>query len=1282
MDEATASVDFDTDSRIQRTIRGSEFANSTLFCVAHRLRTIIDYDRVLVLDKGKVVEFDTPTNLLQKSDGIFKGMCEQSGEYDQLVKLAFSELSAKSLRRCSKGSWEEQDDNAKKDKPQTTAATDGKIMNLLTADFNRILDASSFLNNFYSLPVKLIFGIWYMYALLGPSALVGLTIYALFVPFSRLLFRRFSKVKNKLASLSDERVTVITELLQGIKAVKLFGWESRFLERVDKSREIQLAYMWKMMMAWVRVEIVSMLAPILILVSIFIVYVAVGGNRLTAEVAFTSISVFNLIRSAFERIPTFFNSNISGYVSLKRIDEYLQQAEVQCLEDRVDLNSRRDAPDVGFENAVLDWSINQTNTRTGSSEQTPLLSGQSRSDGDLTSSFVLKDINVRFPSGGLSLVAGPTGSGKTSLLSALIGEMNLTHGRILLPTTRGESLTGNELAVAGIAYVAQEAWLRNATIRENILFGEPYDQQRYEEVLWMCALKPDLRILIAGDMTEIGERGITLSGGQKQRVALARAVYSSRRILLIDDCLSAVDAPTARHILTECLVGKSPLMQGRTRVLVTHHVSLCLPFAQYLVMLHEGNIVTQGSPSELMAQDGINHVIAELERQHSSIDDDEQTNEDAIIERNLKTEDVHNDERRRAYVDQHGLSISMDLSAVQAQLFKDEEREEGYVKLETWAMYLTACGGKKYWISALVFLVGFQLVTIFQDYWVRIWVTANEKGDNHHSATFWISVYLSIGFAGALWQLIQRAFIYRGTINACRRIHARLVRSVLRATPRFFDSTPLGRIINRFSRDMQVVDEKVIGSILEWMMNTLGMLSIFAIISLVTPLFTMVALLVSLIYITLTRYYLNTSRELMRLGSNGMSPLLSLFSEIIQGVSTVRAFGASQTYIKEALNLINTNNRASYMLGATQRWLALRVEAAGAFVSFACAVLLLRNLDWIDSGLAGFMLSYSLTCSDRMLWAIRNHGSNELNMTAVERISQYLNIEQENVLHSLPGREPPRDWPSSGETLIEDLVVEYVPGTPVLHGISLYARHGEKIGVVGRTGAGKSTLSLAFMRFIEARSGRIVLDGVDISQIGLEELRRNVTIIPQDPVLFNGTIRFNLDPFDEYPDELVWDALKRAYLVNENSSVNGSENIAQHERMTGIFNSLNNEIKENGQNLSLGQRQLVALARALVRRSRLIVMDEATASVDFDTDSRIQRTIRGSEFANSTLFCVAHRLRTIIDYDRVLVLDKGKVVEFDTPTNLLQKSDGIFKNMCEQSGEYEQLVKLSRNYRR
>ncbi|KAJ2614564.1 hypothetical protein EV177_002006 [Coemansia sp. RSA 1804] len=809
-------------------------------------------------------------------------------------------------------------------------------MNILTTDFNTVIAVGSYLDNIYNLPVMLVIGIWYMYKMLGVSALIGLVITILYIPLSKIMFSRYQDVIMQQSAASDRRISSITEVLQGIKAIKLFGWETRFLKKVDDRREKQLAHSWKAFLWMSTISASSTLNPIIILVIMFAFHVGVFGNTLNAETAFASIAVFQIVRTAISHLPGFINFGVGGYVALKRIDLYLQQPQAQDLEKRCE-SVQTTSNELGFESADLEWN-----------------SAESSID------------NV----------------GNTS----------------------------SRLAIDDIAYVAQEAWLRNATIRENILFGEPYNRERYEEVLRVCALKPDLRILAAADMSEVGERGITLSGGQKQ-------------------------------------------------------------------------------------------------------------------------------------------------------------------------------------------------------------------------------------------------------------------------LPRFHESTPAGRIINRFSRDIAIIDNGALDSIVYWFSGISSVLAVYVIVSMAIPVFAVAAIITISIFVMIALYYLHTSRELKRLESNSMSPLLSLFGELIQGTTTIRAFNVKHYYIKEAMNRISAHNRSFYGVWSTNMWLGMRVEAVSAVVASTTAIFILFNLNWIDAGMAGFILLYAMSFSDQMFWVIRDYSGNEMNMNAMERIMQYLNIDQEAALESGPENKPSAVWPKKGDLQIKDLVVEYSPGIPVLHGVSLSVKHGERIGVVGRTGAGKSTISLALLRFLEASKGKIVLDGVDISKIGLEDLRRNVTVIPQDPVLFNGTIRFNLDPFDEHPDELLWEALRRTHLARDDASqasgVDGNDDFPGSERMAGIFASLDAEIRENGHNISAGQRQLVALARAMIRRSRLIIMDEATASVDFDADKRIQNTIRGPEFANSTLLCIAHRLRTIIDYDKVLVLDDGRVAEFDTPHNLLQNEGGIFRSMCEESGEYK-----------
>ncbi|KAJ2368208.1 hypothetical protein H4S01_001716, partial [Coemansia sp. RSA 2610] len=1269
----------------------------------------------------------------------------------RLQSLLVAELSSKALRRRSKSSapTEKSASGEKTDEStDSTASSDGRVANMLTSDLESVGHIASYLDEIYTMPIEFCIGSWYLYNLLGVSALIGLGITIIYYPLTKLMVKYLIKYQRRLMKLDDERVTMITEVFYGIRAVKLFGWQSRFVAKVRAKRDEELSAWWTLMILQLPVSFVRSVTTSMILVAILAIYALVFGHTLTPDVVFPAITVFTMVSATFNGIPGIFRWMAGCYVSLTRIESFMVQSQIQDLGERVDMRAAEDAGTIGFVNASFVWSIEQSSSddsgdaalpkaaapsrsssadSLGSSdlEQTPLVSSRQSGSYDAIAaesaaanqgfdeiaevptpitavdnraaspdsakaqggivSFKLSDITLRFPVGGLSVIVGPTGAGKSSLLAALIGEMSLTQGRIILPTADPRVLDAQlqnskyreviELASQGpvmtdIAYVSQEAWLRNATIRENILFGEPYDAERYEEVLRVCALKPDLRILRAGDSTEIGERGITLSGGQKQRVALARAVYSQRRILLIDDCLSAVDAHTAKHILNECLVGRTQLMRGRTRVLVTHHVSACLPHADFVAALRSGRVALSGSPKELQMMGHFSTEILSLDRGSGSNEDEEDRGGDESVNANdMTSEDTYNERRSQGADADEGL------------LVEDEEREQGYVRPAVWFGYMRMCGGWPFWTVVFAFVFINRAAGIMQDYWVRLWMSASSDNASSHAVTYWLGMYILLGMLGTALRLVSMINETVGAQRAARKYHEHLFTRLINAVPRFFDCTPIGRVISRFSRDMRTIDDSILGSITVLIVQITQVGSVFAIISMVTPPFVVIALAMTVAYALLAVYYLNATRELKRLDSISMSPLLSLFSELITGVESIRAFGAQNQYTMEAMNRVDVHNRPFYMLWAANRWLCARIEFSGCIVSFSTTVLIISSLDKVDAGLAGFVLMYAISFSDYMLWFIRNYSECEISMNSVERINQYLVLDQEATADKVDYLSSA--WPSSGRVEVKDLTVEYVSGAPVLHNLSFEVKHGEKIGVVGRTGAGKSTLSLAFLRFVEAAKGSIVVDGQDISGVSLDDLRRRITIIPQDPVLFNGTIRFNLDPFSEYPDELIWDALRRAHLVadqpggeaGEASECSSLEGGAQE--TSGVFTSLDAEIKENGQNLSLGQRQLVAIARALVRRSRLVILDEATASVDFSLDSRIQRTIRGPEFADSTLFCIAHRLRTIIDYDRVLVLDKGQIAEFDTPWNLLQRSEGLFRSMCEKSGEYEHLFNVA-----
>ncbi|KAI8324864.1 P-loop containing nucleoside triphosphate hydrolase protein [Martensiomyces pterosporus] len=1160
--------------------------------------------------------------------------------YFKLQGLFTAELSAKALRRCrstaastkpSAGESKKGESAQAKDGNDTTAASNGRVISILTSESRTLGGMFSTQFNTLFIPVNICIGVWYLYSLLGISALIGIAISVLQYPLNSFLVKYTRIYDRKLRSANDERVSMITEMFQGIRAIKLFGWQSKFVERVRATRERQLVTGWKLMLIKTPIGIISSLTSSLTLVVVFAAYTAVFGNKVTADVVFTSMSVFSMVRSGIDEISRAIPRVVHFFVSLDRVESFMAQGLMQPLEDRVAVDT--DAEVVGFENASFTWSAESPTCDIDA--------------GNEARQFSLDDITLRFPVGGFSIIMGPTGCGKSSLLSALVGEMQLTSGRILIPTADSmdvnreisggqyrevAELSGEGLVATNIAYVSQEAWLRNATIRENILFGEPYVQERYEEVLRVCALKPDLRIFKAGDMTEIGERGVTLSGGQKQRVALARAVYSSRRILLIDDCLSAVDAHTGKHILSMCLLGKTRLMRGRTKILVTHHVSACLPHSDYVVVLKDGRVALSGPPDHVQSSSHFSNEFADIGGSESAVASSgdaaatssggaKQEEADGWTQsvNDLQTEDEYTRQRQRALSEQLGEACGAHVSILDGVLVDDEERETGYVQPQVWLGYIRRCGTYRLWLLILVLIMFNRSVGISQDYWLRLWAkSASEASTPNHSATYWLGVYLLIGVAKSIMLMGAPLLFTSIRLKAARKIHEELVSRILSATPRFFDKTPIGRITSRFSSDMSVIDDDLMSLLMSLIYQIINTASVLLVISLASPSFIIVAAVFGVLYFTLAAEHLNSTRELKRLEAISTSPLLSLFSEIIAGTVSIRAFGAQHQYIKEAINRVYSANRADYLVCAANWWLVTRLEFLGSVITFSAAVLILLNLDRLDPSMAAFILVYAVSFTNTMRWCINVYSYCEISMNSVERINQYLKVEQEPPLEATPENKPPPVWPQTGNIEVEDLVIEYVPGVPVLHDLSLSVRHGEKIGV--------------------------------------------------------------------YPDELVWDALKRVYLVRERGSQSTSATASVYEgssgglsdstleHMSGIFTSLDAEIKENGQNLSLGQRQLVALARALVRRSRLIIMDEATASVDFDTDSRIQRTIRGPEFANSTLLCIAHRLRTIIDYDRILVLDKGRIAEFDTPWNLLQKgSSSIFKAMCIESGEHEYL---------
>ncbi|KFX86059.1 hypothetical protein V490_09250, partial [Pseudogymnoascus sp. VKM F-3557] len=810
----------------------------------------------------------------------------------------------------------------------------------------------------------------------------------------------------------------------------------------------------------------------------------------------------------------------------------------------------------------------------------------------------------------LVAVIGGVGSGKSSLLAALAGDMRKTGGEVQFGATR--------------AFCPQYAWIQNASVRENIVFGKDMERGWYDKVIDACALRPDLEMLPSGDGTEIGERGITVSGGQKQRINIARAIYFDADIVIMDDPLSAVDAHVGRHIFDNAICG---LLNDKCRVLATHQLWV-LNRCDRIIWLEEGRVQAVDTFANLMANDaGFQHLMetTAVEEKEEKKEDEGEVKE--VKEKTKKTKKG-------------------------AGLMQAEERQVKSVPWSVYASYIKASGSMWSLFVVVLFLILSNGANIVTSLWLSWW-TSDKFG--FPSSTY-IGVYAALGVTQAL---LMFAFAVSLTVfgtTASKVMLNRAITRTLRAPMSFFDTTPLGRITNRFSRDVDTMDNFLTDAIRMYFL-TIGMIAAtFALIIAYFHYFTIALVPLSVIFVFSAGYYRASAREMKRFESVFRSSLFAKFSEGLSGTASIRAYGLQDRFVTNIRNAIDEMNSAYYLTFSNQRWLSIRLDAIGNLLVFTTGILVITSRFNVNPSIGGLVLSYILAIVQILQFTVRQLAEVENGMNSTERVHFYgTELEEEAPLHTI---EVAESWPQAGEIVFKDVEMRYRPNLPlVLSGLNMHVRGGERIGVVGRTGAGKSSIMSALFRLVEISSGSITIDGVNISTIGLHDLRSRLAIIPQDPTLFKGTVRSNLDPFNEHTDLELWSALRQSDLVSADASLDDKAPGRIH--LDGI-------VEEEGLNFSLGQRQLMALARALVRGSRIIVCDEATSSVDMETDDKIQRTMAAG-FKGKTLLCIAHRLKTIIGYDRICVMDKGSIAELDTPLRLYE-AGGIFRGMCDRSG--------------
>ncbi|KAI7934963.1 hypothetical protein MJO29_016226 [Puccinia striiformis f. sp. tritici] len=1149
------------------------------------------------------------------------------------------------------------------DKNDQSHANIGKISNLMAGDSYQVAEQFWHSAAVITSPLRLIISIVFLYKLLGWSAFFGAGMVGLAYLLNWPLIKFDVKFSREYSNARDKRMTIATETIQSIRFLKFMGWENMWETKVQSSRQLELSLRVKQMILSAIISFIWIFVPTAVLLISFWAFTSVFNQPLTVSIAFTSISLFTQLQWALQELPNQITSWLRALVSVRRIEKFLAEEDVpgwvtsisRQPNDGNDLDQQEDIPAPGlirFNQASFTWPQSEESRKT-------------------SETFTLGPIHLDLPIGKLVIITGPTGSGKSSFLCAILGEMDCVGGSVHVDKSDGK-----------VAYASQTAWLESATIRDNIVFQSEFDQARYDAVVEACALTQDLAIMPHGDMTEIGERGISLSGGQKARISFARAIYSRARILLLDDPLSAVDMHTART-LVEGLQGD--LLRGRTVVLVTHHIGLCQPAASLLIHVKGGQIDYAGSAIEFKVDP-------------TEVSDDPTTEGPKP---GSQAESSNSNSRPRSP------ELSKSTTVVEesftdegdGRLIEKEKIQEGRVSGSTYLSYLNAAGWLN-WALLCGLMICSRLSSVASQWALKLWGEAYPHPTLELLAIYdptkgyprpdidvnpWIRLYLVIGLTTGFLILAGLAVGNFAELRASRRLFSAMLERIVRAPTRWYDVTPTGRILNRLVSDIDTVDfalhETSVGAI----RGTIAFTVSFIVIILVVPTFTPIALFIAWLYIRLGPNYIKTSRDLRRLESVSRSPMFQNFSNLLFGIQSIRAYAAEDRYQNLFFSSCDTFQTMDHHYWLTNFWLMWRYDCLGSVVVFLTTCFAL--VSGVSEGFAAISVVQAEIFAQATRSLVSVFAQLELDFNAVERITEYLKIPQE-APSIIEGFRPPAYWPSDSSGLIvEKLVVKYADHLPAaLKSISFEIKPREKVGIIGRTGSGKSTLAMSLLRILEATGGSIILDGIDISRIGLQDLRTRITIVSQDVTLFEGTVRDNLDPLHIHSDEECWEVLRSCGLASSTAifgahesplttpssptkTDKGSESNSTALAPRISLKSLDMKLSEGGKSFSVGQRQMLALARAMLRRTKVVIMDEATSSIDMETDAQIQSTIREC-MGDSMVITIAHRLFTVIDYDKLIILREGQIIESGSPKDLIQDSNSEFRSMCESSADW------------